>query len=337
MRFPVCFLPRRLLGAFSLAATALVAGAGAATPAHAAAPLQTAQAPGFYRMALGDFVVTALYDGYLDVDPGLLTGATAADIQTLLATMFVPADPGVQTAVNAYVIQNGKHLVLVDTGAGPCMGPTAGGLAEGLRAAGFQPEQIDAVLLTHLHPDHACGLLTAQGTPRFPNADVYAARADADFWLSQTVAAQAPADVQPFFKMSRDAVAPYQATGKFLTYQPGETLLPGVRAVPTPGHTPGHTSYLFTSGRESLLVWGDIVHNHAVQFARPEVAIEFDVDSAQAIASRKKVFADAARDKLWVAGAHLPFPGLGHVRADGHGYAWVPAEYAPLQQRVRKP
>lgn len=335
MRYPVCSLPRRILGAFSLAAAALIASG--ASPAHAEAPLQTTQAPGFYRMALGDFVVTALYDGYVELDPAILSGASAPDIQTLLATLFVPADPGMQTAVNAYIVQNGKQVILVDTGAGPCLGPTAGALTEALRAAGFQPEQIDAVLLTHLHPDHACGLLTPQGTPRFPNADVYAARADADFWLSSTVASQAPADAQPFFKMSRESVGPYQATGKFLTYQPQDTLLPGVQAVPTPGHTPGHTSYLFSSGRHSLLVWGDIVHSHAVQFARPDVAIEFDVDTAQAIATRKKVFADTARDKLWVAGAHLPFPGLGHVRADGQGYAWVPAEYAPLRQRPAHP
>ncbi len=333
MRFPACFPPRRTLGALVLSAATLLAGG----PALAAAPIQAAQAPGFYRMALGDFVVTALYDGYVDLDPSILSGASAQDIQTLLAAMFVPVDPGVQTAVNGYVVQNGKQVVLVDTGAGPCLGPTAGGLAGNLRAAGFQPEQVDAVLLTHLHPDHACGLLTPEGAALFPNADVYAARAEADFWLSTTVAAQAPADVQPMFKMSRDAAAPYQAAGKFLTYQPDDTLLPGVQAVPTHGHTPGHTSYLFTSGKQRLLVWGDIVHSHAVQFARPEVAIEFDVDSVQAIASRKKVFADTARDGMWVAGAHLPFPGLGHVRADGQGYAWVPAEYAPLRQRPARP
>ncbi|GAB1576525.1 MBL fold metallo-hydrolase [Bordetella petrii] len=334
MSFPARLSPRRALGALSLSAALLAAGAA---PALATAPKQTAQAPGFYRMAVGDLVVTALYDGYVDLDPAIFSGATAQDIQGLLAAMFVATEPGMQTAVNAYVVQNGKQVVLVDTGAGPCMGPTAGGLAGNLRAAGFEPAQVDAVLLTHLHPDHACGLLTAEGTPLFPNADVYASRAEADFWLSTTVAAQAPADVQPFFKMSREAAAPYQAAGKFLTYQPEDTLLPGLRAVSSPGHTPGHVSYLFSSGKQSLLVWGDIVHNHAVQFARPEIAIEFDVDSVQAVATRKKIFAEAARDRLWVAGAHLPFPGLGHVRAEGKGYAWVPAEYAPLRTAPAKP
>lgn len=105
----------------------------------------------------------------------------------------------------------------------------------------------------------------------------------------------------------------------------------GLSAVPAHGHTPGHRGYLFKSGNQSLLLWGDIVHSHAVQFRRPEVALEFDVDSTLAVHTRKKLFADAARGKLWVAGAHLPFPGIGRVRVESKGYAWVPVEYGPLR------
>jgi glyoxylase-like metal-dependent hydrolase (beta-lactamase superfamily II) len=133
------------------------------------------------------------------------------------------------------------------------------------------------------------------------------------------------------FKMARAAVAPYVAGNRLQRYAEGSPLVPGISSVALHGHTPGHSGYLLSSAGQSLLVWGDIVHSHAVQFARPEVAIEFDVDSAQAIATRQKVFADAARDKLWVAGAHLPFPGIGHVRAEGAGYAWVPVEFSPLR------
>lgn len=104
-----------------------------------------------------------------------------------------------------------------------------------------------------------------------------------------------------------------------------------VRADPRP--YAGHAGYLFSSAEQQLLVWGDLVHSHAVQFARPEVTIEFDIDNKRAIASRKRVFADVARKKLWVAGAHLPFPGIGHVRAERKGYAWVPVEYAPLRAK----
>ncbi len=107
------------------------------------------------------------------------------------------------------------------------------------------------------------------------------------------------------------------------------TTPPGIRAVAAFGHTPGHTSYLITSGDQSLLAWGDIIHSHAVQFERPEVAIEFDSNKEQAVATRRKILGDAARDRLWIAGAHLPFPGIGHVRTGGTGYAWVPVEYGP--------
>ncbi|MBP2292526.1 MBL fold metallo-hydrolase [Azospirillum rugosum] len=308
------------------AAVTVAGSAQAAPPAQ-----QRTQAPGFYRMALGDIEVTALYDGFIDLDRKILSGASAEDIQGLLARMFLADTPGVQTAVNAFLVHTGTNLVLVDTGTAKAFGPALGFIADNIRAAGYDPAQVDAVLLTHLHPDHANGLLAAGGAMAFPNAEVRVAKAEADFWLSEEVAAKAPADAQPFFAMARAAVAPYAAAGKLKPYQPGEALLPGVSSVAAPGHTPGHSGYLFSAKGTSILMWGDIVHSHSVQFARPEVAIEFDVDKAQAIETRKRLFADAAAQKLWVAGAHLPFPGIGHVRAEPTGYAWVPVEYGPIR------
>jgi len=301
--------------------------------AHAAPPAQQkTQVPGYYRMMVGKLEVTALYDGYIDIDTKLLKYTSAREVQGLLARMFVASTPGVQTAVNAYLVNTGEHLVLVDTGAATCFGPTLGGILQNLRASGYTPEQVDTVLLTHLHGDHACGL-TADGKAVFPNATVYADKADADYWLSESEAAAAPEGGRAFFTMSRNAVAPYQASNHFRTFNAaaGEAPIPGVRPVPTRGHTPGHTSYLFTSGNERLLLWGDIVHSHATQFRRPNIAIEFDVDSRQAVATRKRVLEDAAKGKLWVGGAHLPFPGLGHVRRDHAGYAWVPVEFGPIR------
>lgn len=315
-----------------------VAGATAAVaaPALAAPPAQLrTQAPGFYRMALGDVEITALYDGYIDLDPKILSGASAEDIQGLLARMFLAATPGVQTAVNAFLVHTGSNLVLVDTGTAKAFGPTLGYITDNIRAAGYDPAQIDAVLLTHLHPDHANGLVTADGAMAFPNAEVRVAKAEADFWLSEEAAAKAPADAQPFFAMARAAVAPYAAAGKLKPFQPGEALVPGVSSVAAAGHTPGHSGYLVSTKGASILMWGDLVHSHSVQFARPEVAIEFDVDKAQAVETRKRIFADAAALRLWVAGAHLPFPGIGHVRAETRaepaGYAWVPVEYGPIR------
>ncbi|MCT7305731.1 MULTISPECIES: MBL fold metallo-hydrolase [Ralstonia] len=307
------------------------ASAVAATAVSTAPTQQRTQVPGYYRMAMGDDVVTALYDGYTDLPAKTLLGLNAKSVQSLLARMFVSNTPGMQTAVNGFLIDTGAKRILVDTGSGTCFGPTMGGLAGNVRASGYQPEQIDAVLLTHLHPDHACGLLTPQGQPAFPNAQVYVAAPEADFWLSETIAASKPTDMQPFFKMARDSVAPYAAAGKLKQFKPGDEVVPGVRSVIANGHTPGHSGYLFASKGHSLLVWGDIVHSHAVQFQHPEVAFEYDVDKKAAIASRRKLFAEAARDKLWVAGAHLPFPGLGHVRRDGNAFAWVPIEYGPLR------
>lgn len=303
--------------------------------AHAAAAQQKTQVPGYYRMMIGQLEVTALYDGYIDLDPKILKYTSAREVQSLLARMFVESTPGMQTAVNAYLVNTGSSLVLVDTGAAACFGPTLGRIGDNLRAAGYAPEQVDAVLLTHLHGDHACGL-AANGQLAFPNATVYVDKADADYWLSEANAAAAPKEAQGLFAMARAAVAPYQAANRFRTFNGGNggngaEPIAGVRALPAYGHTPGHSGYLFTSGKDTLLLWGDIVHSHAVQFRRPQVAIEFDTDSHAAVITRKRILADAAKGKLWVGGAHLPFPGLGHVRRDTAGYTWVPAEYGPIR------
>lgn len=310
----------------------LAAGLALATLSlHAAPPAQKTQVPGYYRYASGDFEVTALYDGFVDLGTPLLKGLRADQIQSLLARMFIENSKGVQTAVNAYLVHTGSHLVLVDAGSASCFGPTLGQVQENIRAAGYKPEDVDTVLLTHLHPDHLCGVLDKAGQPAFPNATLWAAQEDVDFWLNEKVAAAAPEGNKPFFQMAMNAAKPYQATGKFRSFKAGDALLPGVSVVSTHGHTPGHSSYLFSSGRQNLLVWGDIVHSHAVQFRHPEVSLEFDVDQKQAIATRKALFERATKAGWAIAGAHLPFPGLGHIRKESKGYAWVPVEFSPLR------
>lgn len=321
----------------SLGMAWLATFAAPALQAHAAPPASiTAQVPGYYRATVGDFDVTALYDGFAELPAALLKGMQAKEVQDLLARMFVQSAPAVQTAVNAYLIHTGEHLVLVDTGAAQCFGPTLGQTLAHLRAAGYQPQDVDTVLLTHLHPDHLCGLLDAQGQRAFPNATVLAAQADADFWLNEKTAQAAPQAMQGMFAMARQSVAPYQAAGRFKTFADGQQhLLPGISALPSRGHTPGHTSYKVSSKGRELLVWGDIVHSHAVQFAHPEVSIEFDTDPKQAIATRQALFQQAAQQGWMIAGAHLPFPGLGHIRQDAKGYAWVPVEFGPVRNERR--
>lgn len=311
----------------NLLLAALLATSGMA---FADAPQQKTQVPGYYRMMVGQFEVTALYDGQIDLDANLLLNLDKREVQRLLARQFI-AGPKMQTAVNAYLINTGNKLVLVDAGAAKLFGPSLGNIVDNLKAAGYRPEQVDVVLVTHLHGDHVNGLVTPDGQRVFANAEVWSAKADNDFWLSEEIAAKAPKEAQGFFKMSRDAAAPYLAAGKWKTFDSDRELLAGVRSVDTHGHTPGHSSYLFESAGQQLMILGDLVHNHAVQFAKPEVAMEFDVDKKQAVTARKRVFAQAARQKLMVAGMHLPFPGVGHVRHEPKGgYAWVPAPFAPL-------
>ena len=303
-----------------------VAAAMLALSAQAAAPLAKAQAPGYYRMMLGDVEVTALSDGTvaLEVDK-LLTHTTPAQTKQALARAYL-ASP-VETSVNAYLVNTGTKLVLIDTGAGALFGPTPGGLVANLKAAGYQPEQVDEVYITHMHPDHVGGLV-AGGKPVFPNAVVRADRHDADFWLSQKTLDAAPKDEKGFIEGAMASLNPYVNAGRFKPFDGDTELVPGVRALPSPGHTPGHTTYVVESKGQKLVLWGDLMHVAAVQFARPAVTIQFDTDSRAAAVQRKKAYADAAKQGYWVAAAHLPFPGIGHLRRDGGGYAFVPANYA---------
>jgi glyoxylase-like metal-dependent hydrolase (beta-lactamase superfamily II) len=303
---------------------------GFAPFAQAEAPQVATQVPGYYRIQLGQFEITALYDGAIELDAKLLRHAKAADLNRLLSRMFV-GNPKMQTAVNAYLINTGSHLVLVDTGAAKLFGPSLGYVLQNMKAAGYEPGQVDTVVITHLHGDHMGGLNDVSGQPIFPKARVLVSQADNDFWLSQKVAEEAPAKAQPYFKMARDTAAPYLASGQWHTFSDGSVLVPGIEAVKANGHTPGHTAYAVESEGQKLLIWGDVVHAHAVQFARPGVSIEFDVDQKQAIATRRSLMKAMAASKSLVAGMHLPFPGLGHVRAEGKGsYSWVPIEFGPL-------
>lgn len=286
------------------------------------------QTPGYYRMALGKFEVTALYDGFVMIDPSLMKGAEKKDIQILLTNKFANSALGLQTSVNTYLINTGTHLILVDTGAGECLSTTTGHLIQNILAAGYQVDQIDTILLTHLHVDHVCGISDKDGNTLFANAKVWVADAEANYWLNPDNMTD---ELKASFNMVKDALAPYIATNRFATYKPMDQLLPGLTIVPAYGHTPGHSAYQFQSEGQTLLIWGDIVHNHAVQFQRPEVSFDFDTDSQKAMKIRAQLFSDVAKNRWWVAGAHLPFPGLGHLLAEAETYHWIPIEYAPVQ------
>lgn len=300
-----------------------------ATAAQAAAPQVKTQAPGWYRMMLGDVEVTALLDGVIDLQPGkLLTNTKPQDVNKALGRNFLGET--VPTSVNAYLINTGTSLVLVDAGAATLFGPGLDQLHANLKASGYQPEQVDVVVVTHMHGDHIGGLLQA-GKIAFPNATVMADKHDADFWLSAENLAKAPEEMKRFFQGAQLTFGPYTAAGKLKTFEGDTEIVPGVKAVVTHGHTPGHAIYQVESKGQKLVLWGDLMHVAAVQFPRPEVTIAFDTDSKAAAAQRKKAFADAAKGGYWVASAHLPFPGIGHLRAEGKGYVFVPVNYAPVK------
>ena len=310
----------------NLALVALLAALLAASPlAHAQVPMAKGQAPGWYRMMLGNFQVTALSDGTfaLPVDK-LLTQVAPARVESLLARSYLKAP--VETSVNAYLIHTGAKLVLIDTGAAGLFGPTLGKLLINLKSAGYQPEQVDEIYITHMHPDHVGGLV-ADGKMAFPNAIVRADMREGAFWLKQENLDKAPADAKGFFQGAMASLNPYVATGKFKPFDGETELVPGIRAVPARGHTPGHTIYAVESQGNKLVVWGDLMHVAAVQFAMPSVTIQFDTDAKAAAPQRQKNYADAAKKGYYVAVAHVSFPGIGRLRADGKGYEWLPINY----------
>ena len=297
--------------------------------AHAAAPQVKTQAPGYYRMMLGEFEVTALSDGTvpLPVDT-LLTRTTKAHADQALARGFLKSP--VDTSVNGYLINTGSKLVLIDTGAAKLFGPTLGNLVDNLKAAGYQPEQVDEIYITHMHPDHVGGLMAGEKMA-FPNAIVRADQHDADFWLSAANLEKASADMKDFFQGAQASLNPYVAAGKFKPFNGDTELVSGIKAVAAPGHTPGHSIYVVESQGQKLVLWGDLMHVAAVQFPEPSVTIQFDTDSKAAALQRKRAYAAAAKQGYLVGSAHLSFPGLGHLRAEGKGYAFVPVNYSGLK------
>jgi len=296
----------------------------AVAPVQAAAPMVKTQAPGFYRMALGDFEVTALFDGSFDLPVDKLLKQPAAKTDAALAKHFQSLP--VETSVNGFLINTGTKLILIDTGTGGYSGPTSGTLLANLKAAGYRPDQIDDIFITHMHGDHVGGL-SHDGVAVFPKAVVHAGKGDVDHYLSQAEMDKAPADSKDGFKTAMAAFAPYQATGRLQPIAADGEIVPGVRSWATPGHTPGHTSYVVESKGAKMIVTGDLIHVAAVQFDDPSVTIAFDSDTRAAEAARQKVFTQAAKDGTLIAAAHLQFPGMGHLAVNGKGYTYEPVNY----------
>ncbi len=298
-----------------------------ASPAAApATPQVGGQAPGYFRLFVGRFEVTALLDGtHPFPSDKVAVGATIDEVTGTLKDAFLPLR--YEGMINAFLVNMDGRLVLIDSGAGNLYGKDGGGLKRAILAAGYTPEQIDDVFITHLHEDHVGGLVL-DGQPVFSKAIIHISRKDGEFWLDNRNQASVNDLLKPFFPAVQKVVLPYQQSGRVKLFDDGAALLPGLTPIAAPGHTPGHTVYLLQDGGQSMLFWGDTVHMAPVQFPKPKVAIRYDWNVPMAIAAREKLMARAAAEGWLVAGAHISFPGIGHIRRNGaDSFEWVPVNY----------
>ena len=249
------------------------AGIAAAVPSvFARAPLAGAQGISIHRMKVGAFEVTSLLDGFSDIPTGVLQG-DADMIRGLLNAGGITGNT-MRFPVNAFLVNTGEKLVMIDSGGARLLGPTAGRLPQCLAQAGVELGQIDEVYVTHMHGDHAHGVTAPDGTRMFPNAIVRASKPEIDYWGSPAEEAKVPENQRPRFVPAKRAIAAYG--DRLTSFTLGDELVPGVRSVPATGHTPGHSCFLVQSGDAKLLVLGDAMHVASVQFPRPDVTVAFD-------------------------------------------------------------
>ncbi|OON64068.1 hypothetical protein B0920_12270 [Massilia sp. KIM] len=302
-----------------------LAPAMAQTTAAEPLPAQARTLPGYHRLLLGKFEVTALSDGTVAIPLSeLLTGVRPRELDTQLRRAGI--DPRqAETSINAFLIHTGGRLVLVDTGGGALF-PNSGRLVASLAAAGYRPEQVTDILISHLHPDHSAGL-TIDGKAVFAKALVHVHQQDTRFWLEPRNKGAHPEHAHVFDQAARD-LAPYQASARVRAFATNAEIVPGVRAVATPGHTPGHSFFRVESEGKVLVLWGDLIHAKDLQFRSPGIAIRYDLDSRAAVAQRKAALREAATEGYLVGAPHLPFPGIGRVLASGGGYEWLPLNYS---------
>jgi glyoxylase-like metal-dependent hydrolase (beta-lactamase superfamily II) len=270
---------------------------------------------------VGEIAVTAIADGYIDMPLSLFPRTPEAEGRAILVGS--PQARPLRGHVNAYLVDTPDRRILVDAGGVAAAFPGLGRLPATLRAAGVAPESVDAIVMTHLHIDHVGGLFGPDGAAAFPKAELVLAEAEHGFWTDPGLLSRATPDFRPLVEAAQGALALY--AGRTTPLSGEREVAPGLTLTPAYGHTPGHSAVRLESGGAALLIWGDIVHAPAMQFARPDWTIAFDVDPDAAVRTRARLLDAAATDRLAVAGMHLPFPGRGYVRRDGGGYAYEAA------------
>lgn len=308
----------------------LAAGAVlAAGPVRAGAPLAGVQAPGFYRSKLGDFELTQLSDGAatFPMPDHFVTNVSKEKAIAAAQRAWLAPKGKVTVPFSPLLVNTGAKLVLIDTGYGPNIGPVVGHLPASLAAAGVQPEMIDTVIISHIHPDHTNGLHDKDGRPAFPNAEILMPEKDWAFWMSEENAARAPnAMTRGYFANAKKTLS--DLVGHVRTYGWDREVAPGITALATPGHTPGHTSFAIASGREKLLVQSDVTNIPAFFLSHPDWHVMYDNDPVMAEATRRRFYDMAAHEKMLVIGYHFPFPARGHVEKLGKNYRLVPIAWS---------
>jgi glyoxylase-like metal-dependent hydrolase (beta-lactamase superfamily II) len=278
-----------------------------------------AEPAGVHRLNVGKLELLSLQDGEIQLPATLLKGIEPDKAKSMLGGKDL-AD----TSIDAFLVRMPDKLVLVDTGTGgDGKGPT-GHMMEHLQAAGVDPAKIDLVLITHFHYDHTGGLVKADGSRAFAKAVVRVSQAEHDAWLGEN--AKVPDIMKDRVPALKAALAPYQAAGAYKPFDPKDDLGKGIRAMPTMGHTGGHTSYAFSWDKKEVWVVGDLIHISAVQYTQPKATMIFDSDPDKAIAARSEIFKKAAAAGIPIAATHLPFPGVVKLKVKGDGFVATPVK-----------
>jgi glyoxylase-like metal-dependent hydrolase (beta-lactamase superfamily II) len=321
---------RHILAGAAAASAATALTPIAATPARAAAPFGGTQAPSYYRSKLGDFEITVVSDGAraIPLPPKFVNNVSNEEVLAAAAGAYMPKG-SIIAPFNPIVVNTGAKLVLIDTGYGPGLGPTVGLLPATLAAAGIDPKAIDIVLISHMHGDHILGLKTPDGALAFPNAEIKVPAVDWTYWMSDENMSRAPEGFQKAsFGFNRKIFS--NLADKVTRYDWGKEVAPGITAVESAGHTPGHTSFVIASGTGRLFFQGDVSNVPDLFLRNPDWQVMFDSEPEKAVATRRRIYDMASTEKILVSGYHFPFPGLGYIEKAGTGYRLVPAAWNPV-------